>query len=72
MFTSIAFRLFNRRREECLHEFYNEYRSYYTIFLTIFNMMNYNEIYEKINGQVNGFVIFAFQNLVVAVMDCFS
>ena len=71
MFTTVAFRLFNRRREECLHEFSDEYRSYYTIFLTIFNMMNYNEISEKINGQVSGFVIFAFQNLVVGVMGLF-
>ena len=34
-------------------------------------MMNYNEIHEKINGQVSGFVIFAFQNLVVGVMGLF-
>ena len=34
-------------------------------------MMNYNEISEKINGQVSGFVIFAFQNLVVGVMGLF-
>ena len=34
-------------------------------------MMDYSEIYEKINGQVSGFVIFAFQNLVVGVMALF-
>ena len=71
MFTSVAFRFFNRRREKCLLEFSTEYKSYYSIFLTIFNMMDYSEIDEKISGQVSGFVIFAFQNLVVGVMALF-
>ena len=71
MFTSVAFRLFNRHRQVCLDEFSSVYRSYYSIFLTTFNMMSYEEIYQETKEEVSAIVIYGFHNLVVCIMGLF-